>query len=218
MLHKSVEKTIALFLFVGVPATTLFLSANLVTDPVNVTKLTVAGAVGFGVFAIALVYGSRALWHTSKYLVLASVALILTMINAVANSSTAFTQNIYGSFGRQTGFITYVVLAFIALSALLLRQKRSFEYLVWALLISGTVNIIYCAYAIAFGDPIGWSNPYGNILGLFGNPNFIGAFLGMFISGAIAYMIGNFDKWWLPIFIIPLSLLAFYEIIKSHAI
>lgn len=218
MLHKSVEKTIALFLFIGVPATTLFLSANLVTDPVNVTKLTVAGAVGFGVFAIALVYGSRALWQTSKYLVIASLALVFTMVNAVANSTTAFTQNIYGSFGRQTGFITYIILAFIALSALLLREKRSFEYLVWSLLISGTVNIIYCGYAIAFGDPIGWSNPYGNILGLFGNPNFIGAFLGMFISGAIAYMIGNFDKWWLPIFIIPLSILAFYEILKSNAI
>ena len=218
MLHKTVEKTIALFLFLGVPATTLFLSANLVTDPVNVTKLAVAGAVGFGVFAISLVYGLKALWQTSKYMVIASLALVLAMVNAVVNSSTAFTQNIYGSFGRQTGFVTYIILAFIALSALLLREKRSFEYLVWALLISGTVNIIYCGYAIAFGDPIGWSNPYGNILGLFGNPNFIGAFLGMFISGAIAYMIGNFDKWWLPIFIIPLSLLAFYEILKSNAI
>lgn len=221
MLHKSVEKTIALFLFIGIPVTTLFISTSFpfnVADPVNVTKLTMAGAVGFGVFAIALVYGAKALWQTSKYLVLASVMFILAMVNSVVNSSTAFSQNIYGAFGRQTGFIAYLVLAFVMLAALLLRQKRSFEYLVWGLLIAGAVNILYSGYTLAFGDPIGWSNPYGEILGLFGNPNFIGAFLGMFISGAIAYMIGNFDKWWLPIFIIPLSLLAFYEIIQSRAI
>ncbi|MFM1951250.1 MAG: hypothetical protein RJA33_44 [Actinomycetota bacterium] len=218
MLHKTVEKTIALFLFIGVPITTLFISATLVTDPVNVTKLAVAGALGFGVFAIAIVYGAKNLWQTSKSLVLACFAVVLAMLNAVINSSTAFTQNIYGAFGRQTGFITYLVLTFVALSALLLRRKQSFEFLVWALLISGTVNILYCGYVLAFGDPIGWSNPYGNILGLFGNPNFIGAFLGMFISGAIAYMIGNFDKWWLPIVVIPLSLLAFYEILESNAI
>ena len=218
MLHRSVEKTIALFLFVGVPITTVFISASLVTDPVNVTKLTVAGAVGFGAFAIAMVYGANNLWNTSKYLVLASLAFVLAMLNAVLNSSTALSQNLYGTFGRQTGFVAYLVLLFAAVSALLIRRRQSFEYLVWALLISGTINILYCGYVLAFGDPIGWSNPYGNILGLFGNPNFIGAFLGMFISGALAYMIGNFDKWWLPIFIIPLTLLAFYEIIKSHAI
>ncbi len=218
MLHKSVEKTIALFLLVGVPATTLFLSANLVTDPVNVTKLTVAGALGVGVFSIALVYGSKAMWQTSKSLVIASIALLLAMINAVMNSATAFTQNVYGAFGRQTGLIAYLMLSFIMLAALLLRERKSFEYLVWGLLFAGTVNVIYCGYTLAFGDPIGWNNPYGEILGLFGNPNFIGAFLGMFISGSVAYMIGNFDKWWLPLFIIPLSLLAFYEIIESKAI
>lgn len=218
MLHKSVEKTIAQFLLVGVPFTTLFLSASLVTDPVNVTKLAVAGAVGVGVFAIALIYGVKEMWQTSKFLVIALSLLLISMLNAVLNSSTASSQNLYGAFGRQTGFVAYLVLAFIAASALLLRRTRSFEYLVWALLFSGLVNVLYCGYALAFGDPIGWSNPYGSILGLFGNPNFIGAFLGMFISGAIAYMIGNFDKWWLPISIIPLSLLAFYEIIRSNAI
>jgi TRAP-type C4-dicarboxylate transport system permease large subunit len=54
MLNKSVEKTIAWFLFIGVPCTTLFLWTGSVTDPVNVTKLFAAGCVGGAVLAIAL--------------------------------------------------------------------------------------------------------------------------------------------------------------------
>jgi O-antigen ligase len=104
------------------------------------------------------------------------------------------------------------------LGAALLRTKRSFDLLVWALLISGAVNIIYAAWAIVFGDFIGWNNPYGNILGLFGNPNFIGAFLGMFITGSVAYAFSSHFAWRYRIAFIILGFIALYEIKESHAI
>ncbi len=65
MINKTIEKTIAWFLFIGVPFTTLFLLTDAVTDPVNVTKLFAAGCVGGGVFAIVLMYGLKELWVTS---------------------------------------------------------------------------------------------------------------------------------------------------------
>jgi O-antigen ligase len=218
MLNTSVEKTIAVFLLIGVPFTTLFLVTGTVSDPVNITKLFAAGCVGGGVLAIALVYGSKELWRTSKLLVLAIIVLAIAMFNAAFGSKTPMTQNLYGVFGRNTGLITYLILAGIALSAALLRRKKSFEYLVWALLFSGIVNIAYALWAIVFGDFIGWNNPYGNILGLFGNPNFIGAFLGMFISGAVAITVGRIHDWRYPAFLIPLSYLALYEILESNAV
>ena len=218
MLNKSVEKTIAWSLFIGLPCTTLFLWTGSVTDPVNVTKLFAAGCVGGAVLAIALVYGFKELWSSSRKLVIAIALLVITMLNAVFNSSTPLTQNLYGVFGRNTGFIAYLLLASVAIGAALLRQKRSFQYLIWALLFSGTINVLYCGWAIIFGDFIGWNNPYGNILGLFGNPNFIGAFLGMFISGAVAYMIPHIKYWKYLAFFIPLCLIALYEIKESHAV
>ena len=218
MLNKSVEKTIAWFLFIGLPFTTLFLMTGTVTDPVNVTKLFAAGCVGGAVLAIALVFGFKELWSTSRKLVIAIALLVITMLNAVFNSATPLTQNLYGVFGRNTGLIAYLLLASVAIGAALLRQKKSFQYLIWALLFSGTINVLYCGWAIVFGDFIGWNNPYGSILGLFGNPNFIGAFLGMFISGAVAITIGNIHDWRYPAFLIPLSYLALYEIFQSKAI
>lgn len=218
MLNKSVEKTIAWFLFIGVPFTTLFLMTDAVTDPVNVTKLFAAGCVGGGVFAIALVYGLKELWVTSKTLVVTAFLFLVAMINSLINSSGPTSQSVYGVFGRQTGFVTYLMLTLIALAASLLRSHKSFERLVWALLFSGAINVLYCGWALIFGDFIKWNNPYKNILGLFGNPDFISAFLGMFIAGTIGYAFSGKHSWLYRVGFILLSLIALVEIKKSHAI
>ena len=218
MLNKSVEKTIAWFLFIGVPFATLFLMTESVTDPVNVTKLFATGCVGGGVFAIAAIYGLPEIWKTSKALVISLILFLFACINSIIASSSPSTQSIYGVFGRQTGFVAYLVLAMVMLGAVLLRTKKSFDLLIWALLISGAVNILYSAWAIAFGDFIGWSNPYGNILGLFGNPNFIGAFLGMFITGSVAFAFSAHFAWKYRAGFIVLGFIALYEIKESHAV
>ncbi len=218
MLNKSVEKTIAWFLFIGVPFATLFLITDSVTDPVNVTKLFAAGCVGGGVFAITAFFGSRELWATSKTLLLATLLFFIAALNSLIASSSPSTQSVYGVFGRQTGLVAYLVLAMVMFGAVLLRRKKSFELLVWALLISGAVNVLYCAWALMFGDFIGWNNPYGNILGLFGNPNFIGAFLGMFITGSIAFAFSDHFAWRYRIAFVVLGLIALYEIKESKAV
>jgi O-antigen ligase len=218
MLNKSVERTISNFLFVGVPVTTLFLLTGSVTDPVNATKLFLAGCIGFGAFAIAVVYGAKEIWSTSRVLVITSVLFIVFSLNAVINSSSPLQQNLYGLYGRQTGFITYLILLLIALSATLLRTTKSFTKIIWALLFAGAVNIIYSGWAIIFGDFINWSNPYGNILGFFGNPNFIGAFLGMFIGGSVAFGLSNHFSWRYRIAFVFLGCIALYEIKESHAV
>ena len=78
--------------------------------------------------------------------------------------------------------------------------------------------MIYCGWVVFFGDFIGWNNPYGNIMGLFGNPNFIGAFLGIWISATSGYLLGKPMKIWSRVGIIFLLTLALYEVYKSHAV
>ena len=218
MLNKSVEKTISLFLFLGLPFTTCFLLVSTVTDPVNVTKLFAAGALGIGVFAIAVVFGGREVWQTSRTLVVAAIFFIVAGLNAALNSTSPLTQNLYGVYGRQTGLIAYLVLIALALGATLLRDIKSYNRIIWGLLIAGAINIIYAAWAIAFGDFIGWNNPYGNILGLFGNPNFIGAFLGMFITCSVAFALSDHFSWVYRVAFLVLGLIALYEIKQSHAV
>jgi O-antigen ligase len=127
-------------------------------------------------------------------------------------------QNLYGSFGRNTGFVTYLVLLLISISALTLTERSSFQRIIWGLQIAGAINVLYCLWVISFGDFIGWNNPYGNILGLFGNPNFIAAFLGMFITTILALVAAPTTSWTIRVIGLAVSTVAFYEIIDSHAI
>ena len=218
MLNKSVEQAISWFLYVGVSFTTIFLVTDAVTDPVNVTKLTAAGGVAFAVFFIAIIQGRRGLRASSTPLILILAFFVIAMLNAVFASKSPLTQNIYGLYGRQTALIFYLIMAMIALGASLLRETKSFERIIRALFIAGGLNVLYCAWALAFGDFIGWNNPYGNILGLFGNPDFISAFLGMFIAGVIGYIAAPGKSWLVRGIGIATSLVAFYEIHRSHAI
>jgi hypothetical protein len=218
MINQMAERTIARVLGIGSAFVAVIVVTGTVTDPVNVTKLFALGGVAVGAFAVLLAFGLPELWSSSKALVISCILLFLAGINAVINSDAPLVQNVYGVFGRNTAFITYILLAFVVLAAAVLRAKASFTTLIWGLLAAGFVNVIYCAWVIAFGDFIPWNNPYGNILGTFGNPNFIGAFLGMFAASLVAYALKKGVRVELRIGAAIVFFVAVYEIIDSNAI
>ena len=218
MINQVAERTIARFLGFGSAFVAVVVITGSVTDPVNVTKLFALGGVAMGAFAVLLSSGIHQLWENSKALIVASALLLVAGINAVANSEGPFVQNIYGVYGRNTALITYILLVCIVLSATILRNKSNFETLIWGLFAAGSINVVYCAWVIAFGDFIPWNNPYGNILGTFGNPNFIGAFLGLFAASLVAYVCKKGVRIELRIGSLFIFLLTVYEIIDSNAI
>jgi O-antigen ligase len=218
MFNKAAEQSMSWFLSIGVAFTTVFLVTDAVSDPVNVTKLAAAGGMGFSVFAISILLLRKELFSSSKPLIFSSLCFILASILSICSSASPVSQNIYGSFGRNTGFVFYLVMIASMLGASTLRDPNSFSRLLNALLFAGILNVIYCAWVIAFGDFIGWTNPYRALLGLFGNPNFISSFLGMFISALVAYLVAPKTKLALRITGFLVSLLAFYEIITSRSI
>jgi hypothetical protein len=218
MINQVAERTIARFLGIGSAFVAILVVTGTVTDPVNVTKLFALGGVAAGAFAVLLAFGLNQLWAGSKSLVVSSGLLLIAGLNAVINSDAPVVQNIYGVYGRNTAFLTYLLLIFVVLSASVLRARSSFTILIWGLLGAGFVNVAYSLWVIAFGDFIPWSNPYGNILGTFGNPNFIGAFLGLFAAALMAYTLKKGVRLELRIGSAVVFLIAVYEIIDSSAI
>jgi hypothetical protein len=218
MINQVAERTIARVLGIGSAFVAVLVITGSVTDPVNVTKLFALGGVAVAAVAALLAFGLQELWASSKALVLFGVLFLVAGLNSIINSDGPLTQNLYGAYGRNTAFVTYVLLIFVILSASVLRRESSFRYLIYGLFGAGLVNVIYCGWVIAFGDFVPWSNPYGNILGTFGNPNFIGAFLGLFAASMVAYGVKQGTPTWARFGVLVLFLVTVYEIVDSSAI
>ena len=212
------ENTKARILFIGAPLTTLFVTTQGVTDPVNVTKLALAGTLGFAALAAFLFYGLKSSWAGRKALYINALLFIVTSALAVISSSAPLSQNFYGTYGRNTGFLAYFILLAIALAVSTLGRVSNYKKLVYGLQVAGLINVLYCGWVIAFGDFLSWNNTYGNILGTLGNPDFISAFLGIFIVVTIALVFESKKSWKYRAAGIAVSAAAFYEVIDSHAI
>ncbi len=218
MQFTSAEKYQVKLLSLGAALITVIVISGSVTDPVNVPKLLTLGVVASSTFAILIFSSLKLRLREQKFALVSSSLFLVALVNAVVFSNSPLSQNIYGAYGRNNGFLTYVLLIFLFLTALTFRSVNSFEMILKALLISGVVNLIYCLWVIVFGDFVGWSNPYGNILGTFGNPNFIGSFLGMFFAAYLAFVLGNSTNKlykYSAVLVIPL---CGYEIYESNAI
>jgi hypothetical protein len=218
MLNLVAEKTLARLLMWGSTFITIFVVWGAVTDPVNVTKLLALGGVAGGAVTLAISFGVRDIWVNHKIAISLAVIFVLTVVNSVVQSGAPMSQLIYGAYGRNTGLVTYFLLVLLFVSALALSQQTSFLKISYGLLAAGVVNVIYSLWVITFGDFIGWTNPYGNILGTFGNPNFIGSFLGMFASVLFAFILKPNLGWTFRAGSIILLLITFVEIESSSAI
>jgi O-antigen ligase len=218
MLKNEIEKKLATFMSFGTFFVTVFLLANTNTDPVNVTKLFALGGVSIAVLGISLAFGRSQLLSHFKAILIAVALFDLIMIFASVSSKAPFSQNYFGAFGRNNGLLTYALLSAVTISSLLISKAESFEKIFYGLFAAGFLNIAYCAWVLAFGDFIPWNNPYGNILGLFGNPDFISAFLGIFIAGSLAFIVSSKSTMASRLVLGIASCIALFEIVKSHAI
>lgn len=153
-----------------------------VTDPVNVTKLFAIGGFAFAVLGSILNSVSFRVLNQVKIPLITVTSFLVVSVLVLFQSKAPVSQSLYGVYGRNNGFILYMCLTLLFVASLSLVSRKDFLYVIYALLFAGIINVAYGLWVMAFGDFIGWNNQYGNLLGTFGNPNFIGSFFGMFSS------------------------------------
>ena len=145
-------------------------------DPINLSKMMVLSTVASIMFA-GLVFKWRNLFRApSAILILLSIFLLAMFISAVANKAP-LSQELYGTWGRSTGLITYVSLVIVAFYTASMVQRgdvallrRVFERLSYFV-------TIYTLIQWADIDPINWSQKL--MVATLGNINFMSSFLGM---------------------------------------
>lgn len=218
MKEKMAIAKIGQIIVLSVPFISILVVTGVVTEPVNATKLAAMVTLALPILLLLITRARKQLLSVNFAIVTLSVIFLLASVVSVVASASPLTQNVYGIYGRSTGFLAYFGFVVFMLGTATLNQIQHFNWVLKGFLITGAINVVYCAWVIAFGDFIGWSNPYGEILGLFGNPNFIGAFLGMFLVAVVAVVLQ--PKLGMKWRILGLSFLpvTFFEILESRAI
>ncbi len=218
MVNVQTEKILANYLSIGAALVTLGVVINRVTDPVNSPKLFLLGVFSVAGFFLLLSNNLRLQIQEIPIVYVLTSAFIFISVSTVLFTNSPASQNFYGVYGRNNGLLTYLLLSLVLLAATQLRNLRSFRLIIISLLVAGFGNLIYCSWALAFGDFIPWNNPYGNILGTFGNPNFIGSFFGMFTGALLAQVFNsNYPKQVRLVLLAALPILLFVTF-KSNAI
>lgn len=218
MLNTAEEKLLSKIVGFGAAFTTIFIISGSVTDPVNVTKLASLGVTSFAALGVLSINSLLPKLREFFLVWTTLVIFIIAALSSVVMSESPLSQNLYGSFGRNNGLITYIFLALILLACLSLKLKESFTRIIKALIFAGIVNLAYGFWVIFFGDFIGWDNPYGNILGTLGNPNFIGSFLGIFLAAYVGYSLDSSSPKWFKYSLLLVVPLTAFEILESNAI
>lgn len=203
---------------IGLAVVTIAVFTDSVTDPVNVTKLFLLGGFAFAAFAAAWKNFNSFLIKSRKFALFAAAIFSLAALSSLVASKSPFTQSLYGVYGRNNGYLLYFLLTLIFLSALALGTQKFVERLLMGLAIAGIVNVVYALWVLAFGDFIGWNNPYGALLGTLGNPDFIASFFGMFAAMLFAYLIAPSSSRRIRGFSLILIPLVALGILQSHAV
>lgn len=159
------------------PITTLIVSPLTNLDPINPIKVLVVASIAGGCFGIVLGMPSL-IWNVySKRILLVLLAFPFFSLVAFIASNSNKVQQFFGVYGRNTGFLTYLILFIVLFSAGLVDTTKLSNTLHIGMKYTSVAMLLYCLIQIAKLDPIKWSAyaPFGTL----GNINFSSAFLGM---------------------------------------
>lgn len=218
MIDQSAKVVLNRILTFGVLAVTIFIEGWKSSEPVNAPKMLILSACGISALFVVAASWEKSFWTTYRKPIIALSSFCVLCVTSVFFSQDNALVGIFGIKGRSTGLITYLSMAILFLAAVLVQDVKHYDSIVKFLLIAGAVNIIYNQMLIFGFDPVPWSNPFGTILGTFGNPNFISSFLGIIFSALVSVMLSDSISKvfkYLSIGLIPIVL---YQILYSNSI
>jgi len=153
-------------------------------DPINLIKLINLATFSFIALALVISGKSDNKSRASKAISILSGAFVFWMILTIFFSGAPINQQIWGSFGRNTGLIAYVSLISLMYSTSQISSLNNYKKILTSFLITSFIVEVYCIIQISGLDPVNWS--LKQTFATFGNVNFLSAFLGMSATALFA--------------------------------
>ena len=175
-LNTQLERLLVVMLY----GTTLLVLPYTVSDPINLPKMVVLVGIT-GALAGLLLFNAKGLITKShKAILIISTLFILNLVIVLAKSGVAFSENLYGTAGRNTGVATYISFTLVALACVLIASEMFIRKVFASFLLIGIFLLIYSFFQFFGFEPFPYISIYeSNVFGTFGNPNFQSSFMGM---------------------------------------
>jgi O-antigen ligase len=183
--HEKLESSLGRIIGWGLILATLLVTPWWALDPINPIKMLIVVPVGFMCLALILSNRKRVGWSKYKVVLGLISGFVFWQVLVVLISGGETNQQLFGSNGRNTGFITYLAFSLIFIGSVLASNSEVLKRVVIVTFVVGTASLIYGAIQAGGADPISWVNPYSPVFGFLGNPNFQSSLLG--VLGAIAF-------------------------------
>ena len=148
------------------------------SDPVNLPKFFALTTFVFGLVGYFLSFGLSAVKEIHIALRIFALVFIGALCIPMIFTSSPITHQLFGVGGRNTGLVTYTALCLIMLIASTLRDE-SRNKIVVSLLISGAITIVISLLELLGANPLNTTGTFQALIGPFGNPNFVSAFMGI---------------------------------------
>jgi len=181
MVDSKLSKSISWVLSLGAFITTVLVWAYYTNDPVNTPKLASLALTAFVCLGL-LVSGRKELNRFANFKAVYVICgcFVFWSLISILLSETAITDGFYGAWGRNTGFFAYLCLVIFLIASANIVDLKHTKRVINSLYFAGVANLVYFILTQFNIQLIPWNNAYKRILGTFGNPNFVGAFMGLF--------------------------------------
>jgi hypothetical protein len=149
-------------------------------DAFNVPKFLALTVATFSLLTISISKANTIFLLKKHKLYFCSIGfLLLDLIFVLLSSNINFIEQIFGTFARNTGFVTLACFALYSVIGAVLAQQSFLKRTTTVFLVVGLVDGLYGLLQITGLDPFDWTNPYSPVFGFFGNPNFHSSFQAM---------------------------------------
>jgi O-antigen ligase len=184
-MREKVESTLGKVIVWALVAVTLLVTPLWALDPINPIKMLVISAVGFTGLGVLLTNQKVLQFGRFKTPLIFISGFMVWQLVVLIVSGGEMLQQLFGTTGRNTGFITYLAFSILFIVALVASSTVFLNRFLIAALVVGVASLGYGVVQALGLDPFNWVNPYSPVFGFLGNPNFQSSLLG--ILGSIVF-------------------------------
>ena len=188
------ETYIRKYFVYAVAFVSIVVAPRVILDPINAPKMLLLFILSTAGIFLLLPHLGFYFKGKAKVLLIFTGVYLLDLLLILFLSDADFGQQIFGTFGRNNGFLAYLGLMLVFLLGALTSHESSIKRFLLGLVFVSMVSGVYGILQSMKIDPAGFVSLYSPAIGFLGNPDFFSAFHGLALIASLAMAVVTKEK------------------------